>query len=212
MAHHGRVTSINDGTGRADLDRRLLDAVERLGHGLRALSRQTARAAGLTPLQQQALLAVATQPTLRREVGTLAAEFDVAGPTMSDAVAALARKGLVERQPVADARRRVLAPTTDGAAVAAGLTGWDEPALRALHALDDEDKGVALDVTLALIAQLVDDGTISVARTCSTCRHFRRHAHQDGAAPHHCGLLDLPLPKTELRTDCLEHELFRASS
>ncbi|WP_203897220.1 hypothetical protein [Virgisporangium aliadipatigenens] len=42
---------------RGDLDRRLADAVERLGHGLRSLAQHSARAQGLSPLQQQAVLA-----------------------------------------------------------------------------------------------------------------------------------------------------------
>jgi len=188
------------------LDRRLLDAVERLGHGLRALAHRSARAAGLSALQQQTLLGIAGHPPARRGVGALAAEFDVTTPTVSDAVAALVRKGLVVRDTAPDARRRVLGLTDSGAAVAAALRGWDGPALEALRGLDEHDKGAALDVTLTVIAALVADGTISVARTCSTCRHFRPDRHRDRAAPHHCALLELPLSQAQLRTDCPEHE------
>lgn len=198
--------------GTAPLDRRLLDAIERLGHGLRAQSQRTARAAGLTPLQQQALLAVARHPVQRRQVGALAAEFDVSVPTMSDAVAALERKGLMHRTVAADARRRTLALTEAGAATSAGLAEWDQPALAALGELDDGDKGAALDVLLSVIGDLVRSGEIAVARTCTTCQHFRSHKHDDLSAPHHCALLDLPLERTDLRTDCPEHELAKTAS
>lgn len=205
MVHHERMTEPRPLDGTASLDRRLLDAVERLGHGLRSLSQRTARAAGLTPLQQQALLAIARQPPQRRQVGALSAEFDVTNPTMSDAVTALARKGLVTRTVAGDARRRELALTDAGEQTAAGLAAWDSPALQALHGLDDADKGAALEVLLSAIAVLVRDGTIAVARTCTTCRHFRPHEHADAPAPHHCALLGLQLSRTDLRTDCPEH-------
>jgi DNA-binding MarR family transcriptional regulator len=210
MVHHGGVTAPDPVAGTASLDRRLLDAIERLSHGLRALSQRTARAAGLTPLQQQALLAVARQPPQRREVGALAAEFDVTNPTMSDAITALVRKGLLTRSVADDARRRVLGLTDAGEQAAAELTGWDDAVLLALQGLDEGSKGAALDVLLSVIAALVRNGTITVARTCTTCRHFRSHEHSDALTPHHCALLDLPLRRTELRTDCPEHELVSA--
>ncbi|HXV92467.1 MAG TPA: MarR family winged helix-turn-helix transcriptional regulator [Pseudonocardia sp.] len=193
--------------GPADLDRRLADAVERLGHGLRALAQRTARAEGLTPLQQQAVLALAVQPEHRREVGALAAEFDVTPPTMSDAVAALSRKGLVRRTVGRDARRRALTLTAEGQELADRIAGWDRPLTDALALTRAADKGAALDVLLGVIGELTRTGTISVARTCTTCRFFARDAHDDPAAPHHCRLLDLPLPRSELRTDCPEHRL-----
>lgn len=210
MVHHDGVTAPGPLDGTASLDRRLLDAIERLGHGLRALSQRTARAAGLTPLQQQALLAVAHQPPQRREVGALAGEFDVTNPTMSEAIAALARKGLLTRAVGDDARRRVLALTGGGQEAAAGLAAWDDAVLEALHGLDESSKGAALDVLLSVIAALVRNGTITVARTCTTCRHFRPHEHSDVVSPHHCSLLDLPLRRTDLRTDCPEHDLASA--
>lgn len=191
---------------RSGLDRRVADAIERLGHGLRGLAQSSARAEGLTPLQQHTLLAIRRQPPARREVGTIAAELDVSTPTVSDAVAALHRKGLVDRLVGADARRRELVLTDTGAAVVDRLQGWDAPLRNALEGLEATDKAAALDVLLTVIADLAADGTIGVARTCTSCRFFRRDAHRGAEAPHHCGLLDLPLPRAELRVDCPEHE------
>lgn len=210
MVHHDGVTAPEPADQTASLDRRLLDAIERLGHGLRAMSQRTARSAGLTPLQQQALLAVAHQRPQRREVAALAAEFDVTNPTMSDAITALVRKGLLTRTIGRDARRRVLALTDTGEQAAAELAGWDDAVVLALQRLEEESKGAALDVLLSVIGALVRDGTINVARTCTTCRHFRPHKNGDALMPNHCGLLDLPLRRIDLRTDCPEHELASA--
>ena len=59
-----------------------------------------------------------------------------------------------------------------------------------------------LEGALTMIAHLVEDGTLSVARTCLTCRFHRRDA--DGV--HHCVLLGLPLARSDLRVDCPEHQ------
>ncbi|ANZ43226.1 MarR family transcriptional regulator [Lentzea guizhouensis] len=192
--------------GTAGLDRRLADALERIGHGMRSLAQRTAREHGLSPLQQQAVLALAQQPQARREVAALAQEFDVTTPTMSDAVTALERKGLVSRSPGADGRRRSLTLTVAGLEVATQLSSWDDPLTAALAALPDADRATTLHTLLRVIADLQRAGVVSVARTCTTCRFFGRDEHPDPAAPHHCHLLRVPLPLTALRVDCLEHE------
>ena len=190
----------------ADLDRRVADAVERLGHGLRSLAQRSARAQGLSPLQQQVVLALTRQPPVLREVNALAAEFDVTTPTLSDAVGSLERKELLTRSPGSDGRRRLLTLTGRGEEVARELAAWDEPLLSALANLSPESRATTLDSLLHLIADLHRRGVVSVVRMCTTCRFFRPDAHADQAAPHHCALLRTPLPLAELRTDCPEHE------
>ncbi|GAA1307625.1 MarR family winged helix-turn-helix transcriptional regulator [Saccharothrix xinjiangensis] len=192
--------------GAADLDRRLADAIERLGHGLRSLAQRTAREHGLTPLQQQVVLTLSRQPTVRREVSALAAEFDVTKPTMSDAVTALERKELVTRSPGSDGRRRLLTLTPTGDEVARRLEPWDGPLLDALAGVPADDRATTLHSLLRVIADLQRQGVVSVARTCTGCRFFRADTHPDPTAPHHCGLLDVPLPLADLRTDCPEHQ------
>ncbi|WP_406637807.1 MarR family winged helix-turn-helix transcriptional regulator [Amycolatopsis sp. WGS_07] len=188
------------------LDRRLADAIERLGNGLRSLAQHSARTQGLSPLQQQAVLSLAHQPAARREVNALAAAFDVTTPTMSDAVSALERKGLLTRSPGSDGRRRLLTLTDRGHEVAAELSGWDEQLVRSLAARPEADRATTLHTLLRVIADLQATGAISVARVCTTCRFFSPDAHPDPRAPHHCHLLRQPLPLTDLRTDCPEHE------
>ncbi|MGE3285089.1 MAG: MarR family winged helix-turn-helix transcriptional regulator [Pseudonocardia sp.] len=192
--------------GPADLDRRLADAIERLGNGLRSLAQQSARAQGLSPLQQQVVLALHRQPAARREVNALAAEFDVTTPTMSDAVGALERKQLLTRSPGPDGRRRLLTLTERGEATARALAAWDEPLLTALARRSVADRATTLDSLLHVVADLQRRGVVSVARTCTTCRFFVPDAHPDPDAPHHCDLLRSPLPRARLRTDCPEHD------
>lgn len=189
-------------TGRDELDERIADALERVGQALRVQQWDAAKEHNLSPTQLQVLLRLATDPPELRRIGVLADQLDVTHPTVSDAVSALVRKGLVERE--TDSRRSPLVPTARGWSVAGELAGWQDRTRRQLAGLPESDKETTLDTLLALIAGLQQEGAITVARMCTTCRFFERDRHGDGA--HHCALLDMPLANQELRVDCPEFE------
>jgi DNA-binding MarR family transcriptional regulator len=204
------VTSAPDRAARApdDMDGKLAGALERVGQALRVLLGGRARAEGLTPTQAQLLIRLASAPPPRRLVGTLATEFDLTQPTVSDAVAALRRKGLVRSQVgTSDRRSRPLELTPSGSRTARTLERWKDPLVASLAEAPAERREEALVLLLDLIAGLQDAGVVTVARMCTTCRYFRPDLHADQAAPHHCALLDAPLRRSELRVDCAEHEL-----
>jgi DNA-binding MarR family transcriptional regulator len=193
--------------GSRDLDTKLVAALERIGQALRVELRERAAREGLTPTQAQILLHLASEPAPRRRVGALAAALDVRQPTISDAVAALERKGLLERRrDRADARAASLRLTARGRAVGDRLGAWDERARAEVRRLPQETRERSLSVMLDLIAGLQRAGVVGVARTCPTCRFFRFEAHPDAPRPHHCALLDVPLGPGDLRLDCPEHE------
>ncbi len=187
-----------------NVDAKLVAALERVGQALRVQMREEARQHGLTPTQLQVLLRLATDPDPRRRVGVLAGELDVTHPTVSDAVAVLRRKGLVDRDPAS--RRAALNLSSRGRALAHPLAHWDQRTRAELAGLPTADKQATLRLLLDLIAGLQRSGAITVARMCVTCRFFRRDAHPGAAQAHHCALVDAPMGGGELRVDCAEHE------
>ncbi len=186
-----------------DLDQRIADALERVGQALRVQLWDAAKERGLTPTQLQVLLRLGIDPPQLRRIGALAEQLDVTHPTVSDAVGALRRKGLVDRE--TESRRSPLILTDEGRRVTGTMIDWQDRTLDQLGELPRADKEVTLRTLLSLIAGLQREGVISVARMCSTCRFFERDAHP-GATPHHCALLDLPLAEADLRVDCPEHQ------
>jgi DNA-binding MarR family transcriptional regulator len=191
------------------LDAKLVGALDRAGHALDAELRRGARARGLTATQGRVLLRLAAEPVVRRRVGALAAEFDLRQPTVSDAVSALERKGLVRRRAARDDARAVdLELTERGRRVAAALGDWDERVRGSLGELPGERKEAALSLLLDLLADLNRQGVIAEARMCTTCRFFRRHAKSPG----YCMLLEVPLEPPDLRVDCPEHQPRRAAA
>jgi DNA-binding MarR family transcriptional regulator len=187
-----------------DVDAKLVAALERVGQALRVQMWDTAKQHGLSPTQLQVLLRLATDPPARRRIGVLADELDVTHPTVSDAVAVLRRKRLVDRDPAS--RKAPLNLTARGRAVADRLVDWDQRTRRQLAHLPVADKDATLRLLLDLIAGLQRSGAITLARMCVTCRFFRRDAHPKSARPHHCALVDAPMGGVELRIECAEHE------
>jgi DNA-binding MarR family transcriptional regulator len=186
------------------IDAKLAAALERVGQALRVQMWHAARHHGLSPTQLQVVLRLASDPPARRRIGALAAELDVTHPTVSDAVAVLRRKGLVDRDPAS--RKGALTLSPRGQAVAVELADWDRRTREQLADLADADKQATLGLLLDLIAGLQRSGAITIARMCVTCRFFRRNAHPDSDRPHHCALVDAPMGTGELRVDCGEHE------
>ncbi len=187
-----------------DVDAKLAAALERAGQALRVQMWDAAKQHGLSPTQLQVLLRLAAEPPQRRRIGALAAALDVTHPTVSDAVAVLRRKGLVDRDSAS--RRSALSLSRRGRALAHELADWDQRTREQLADLPAADKQATLRLLLDLIAGLQRSGAITVARMCVTCRFFRRDVHPDTAHPHHCALVDAPLGSGELRVDCAEHE------
>jgi DNA-binding MarR family transcriptional regulator len=187
-----------------DVDAKLVAALERVGQALRVQMWDKAKQHSLSPTQLQVLLRLAADPPARRRVGVLAAELDVTHPTVSDAVAVLRRKGLVDRDP--SSRTGALSLSARGRTLADELADWDHRTREQLADLPAADKQSTLRLLLDLIAGLQRSGAITVARMCVTCRFFRRDVHADTAQPHHCALVDVPMGTGELRVDCVEHE------
>ncbi len=157
----------------AGLEHRLAAALERVGAAAQTLLRSAALAEGLSATQVQLLLQLAGRRDGDHEPAGLARRFDVSRPTITDAVAALERKGLVARAAhTEDGRRRVLSLTARGHAVARRLVNWDRQLVEAVDRLPHASQASTLQAALDVIAELVNDGVVSVARMCTTCTFF----------------------------------------
>ena len=187
--------------GDADLDRKVLAAVERLGRALRAARQHLATRHELSLLGLSVVETLADGPT--RRVGDLAAELDVSQPTVSDAVTTLDKRGLIARDRDPDDLRSTLVTLTrDGAAVAAAIATELRPILAARSGSTAE-RATTLRVLLGEIARLQHAGIITVNRSCLTCRHYQPPGTRTRAR---CLLLDTTLRDHDLRVDCPEHQ------
>lgn len=178
---------------------RIHDLLERLGNLLRAEARR-GPAAGLAPVQLQALAYLARANRYSDSPAALAEFLEITRGTASQTVGALRRKGLIEdrRDPV-DRRRVHLAPTPAGRALAERAV---PPALFARSLSDAEGAG-ALETALAELLRSLQraHGGRSFG-VCRTCRHFTELA----PTAWRCGLTGERLSLDDSARICREHE------
>lgn len=190
--------------GDSSASQQVVAGLARIGAVLKSQAWQQAVPSGLTPTQAQVLALLHAHGAGRRwRLGALAAELAITPATASDAVSALVRKGLVQKQRAAgDARAVELTLTPAGARAAAAVADWPEALLRALDTLSPAEQAALLRALSTVIRALQRSGQIPVARLCVACRYFRPHVYPDPERPHHCAFVDAPFGDRQLRLDC----------
>jgi DNA-binding MarR family transcriptional regulator len=187
------------------LDAKIVGALDRAGEALGVLARRAAAAHDLSVTQMRVLARLYAGPPPEALTSELARELDVSGPTVSDTLAALRRKGLVKQSAdPADRRRRVLRLTPSGHSVGLAVTRWTAPAEVATSRIPQADGEALLSALLDVLARMEAAGLISVTRACTTCAHFSRDK-ATGRLALHCGYFGSTLRPSDLRVDCAEH-------
>jgi DNA-binding MarR family transcriptional regulator len=193
-------------TSTSPLPLRLRDGLERIAAVIRADQWSSAHTLGLNPTQVNilALLSGRNDPV---RVKDIAHHLGVSAPTATDSIAALERKGLVDKAILTgDARAVAILIRTEGRTLlqAAGMAASASNA--ALAALTEADQTKLLALLVKLIRHLQQVGALPAQRLCVTCRHFRPNLYPDAANPHHCAFVNAAFGNRDLRIDCGEHE------
>ncbi|GLV47269.1 hypothetical protein TJA_04420 [Thermus sp. LT1-2-5] len=177
-----------------DAEEKLLFLLERLAQAERALLTQKAHRLGLSATQAQLLLHLAARP---QGVVDLAHLLALTPATVSEALGALERKGLLAREKdPEDKRRSRLGLTPKGRRLAEALGDYLDPVRRALTGMDQ--KALLLPL-MRLLEGLVRQGVMADTGMCLTCRHLRAEGG------FRCALLELTLTPEDLRLACPDH-------
>src|SRR5262249_24088591 len=150
----GNMRSAGQPERHPSLDAKIVGALDRVGDALSVLARRAAAAQDLSPTQLRVLARLYLGPPTEALTSELAREFDVSDPTISDALAALRRRGLIESAPdPADRRRRVLRLTAAGRATGRSLSRWTAPAEVASSGIEREAAEALLSTLLDLLGR-----------------------------------------------------------
>jgi DNA-binding MarR family transcriptional regulator len=188
------------------LDAKIVAALDRISDALQVLARRAAGTHELSPTQMRVLARLNAGPPPVAQASELAREFDVADPTVSDALAALQRKGLIEReQDLHDRRRHRLRLTGTGRTVGRSVSRWTAPAEVASSGIKQSEAEQLLATLLDLLDRMRTAGLLTVVRACTTCQHFSRSPASTRPVLHHCSYFGYPLGASDLRVDCAEH-------
>ncbi|HEX6978981.1 MAG TPA: MarR family winged helix-turn-helix transcriptional regulator [Alphaproteobacteria bacterium] len=182
---------------------RVTAGLVRIAQAIRSNAWRNGERDDLTPTQAQILSLLADAGSDGMRPAAIAERMQVTAPTISDALGALARKGLVTRTTAASDRRgTVVRLTADGTRAAAAVSDWPEFLRRAVGALPQPHQILLFRGLMGTIRELQRRGDIPVSRMCVTCRYFRPNVHADPERPHHCAFVDAPFGDRHLRLDC----------
>ena len=152
------------------------DALNKLLDVKRALLWRAAEKHGLTPLQIQVLTFIKSCDGVAQvSANDVARELYVTRATMSVAVRALEKKGLVKRRPSGhDKRKQYLTLATKAAALLEDNQRYDNALLSQLMAFPEHSLKAASKVLVGLLASMLDHGLIDHVTMCLKCDHCQK--------------------------------------
>lgn len=184
---------------------RVVAGLAKIGLALRTQQWQATGQRGLNPTQGQILAILRARPD-GISLAELASELGVTPATASGSVAALVRKRLVgKRRLPTNKRAVVIRLTATGQREADRSVAWHDMLFRAVDQLSQHQQEVLLVALMKMIRCLQEEGAVTQARMCVTCKHFRPFQYSDLYRPHHCDYAQAGFGTRELRLDCAEH-------
>ncbi len=207
VAHQTRSLTLFNPKIADSLTTQVVAGLEKIGLAMKSRTWRREGRSGLGPLQRQVLVVLQSQPKHLAQVSQIAEELAVKLPTASEAVATLERKRLVRRRrSKRDGRVVTVELSAKGLRACEGSPHKPGALVSATATLSSREQASLLTVLVKLIRSLQDQGEISVARMCVSCRYFRPNQYDDPAQPHHCDYVNAPLGDTTLRLNCPEYE------
>ena len=188
------------------LERKLADALARISVAMRADNWDWFGKEGLSPTQGQILLLLKSRQAPMR-LSEVASELAVTAATVSDSVATLAEKELIQKEKATDDGRALALKLALKGKQLLNLYDKELTVIQLVVARLPQPEQIALYRSLLrIIRELQVTGKIPIARMCVTCRYFRPNVHKNSEQPHHCALVNAPLGDRTLRNDCPEHD------
>lgn len=180
---------------------KIVVGLERISETFRTLLWEHSKTTGLSPIQIQILIFIQYHDEELCGVSYLAKEFNMAKPTISDAVKSLEKKGLIIKEVDSkDSRVQIIKLTPNGIDKANIVNNFALPIVDKVEKLNEIEQLQLLDSISKIIYKLNQAGIITVQRTCYGCKHYRKTA--DG---HHCDLMNKLIVTSEIRVDCPEY-------
>lgn len=190
-------------SGSPSLPQRIAAGLARISLLLRQHGWQAASARSLTPTQAQILAALASRPPRSLRLSALAELLALTLPTVSDAVAALDKKGLMRRRSdPADSRAALLELTARGRRAAEAASQWPDYLLSAVDGLPVPMQEQLLAALMAMVRSLQQQGRIPVARMCTNCLYFEPDRFPGAPEPHYCRFVNSAFGLRGFRIDC----------
>lgn len=189
----------------SSIESKIIASLERVSQSFRVLLWNESKEYSLSPIQVQVLIFLLHHPKQKRKVSYLANEFNMTKATISDTIKTLEQKKLIKKEyEQQDTRSFFINLTNNGKVIAHQTSLFAKQIQVPIDKLHSTDKKNLLLSLLDIIHHLNKSGVITIQRMCFTCQYYKSH---NKGKEHFCGLLNKKLADTELRIDCVEHNL-----
>lgn len=181
---------------------KIVVGLERISEAFRVLLWKHGKESGLSPIQIQILIFIKYHAEHLCGVSYLAKEFNLAKPTISDAVKSLEGKGLITKaQDSQDSRSHVISLTKEGKKITSSVEDFALPIKDKVDQLGESEQLQMLDSIIKVIYKLNQAEIITVQRTCFACKYYEKSP--EGS---YCHLMKSVLAESDIRVDCPEFE------
>ncbi len=187
----------------SDVSSKIVAGLERISEAFKVLLWDKAKLLGLSPIQIQILIFIAYHKSEFCNVSHLAREFNITKPTISDAIRALDKKGLITKEfSSSDSRSYSIGLSVTGNDIVTQTSDFANPIQTQLKSIGHGDLELLFGTLSKLIYQLNRSGILSVQRTCYGCKFYSHKGTE-----HYCNLLEKELLNADIRLDCPEFEV-----
>lgn len=185
-----------------DISSKIVTGLERISEVFKILLWEKAKLVGLSPIQIQILIFIAFHKQELCNVSHLAREFNITKPTVSDAVKALDKKGMISKDfSDTDNRSYTIQLSSLGQKIVLETNDFANPLKREIDDFEQADLEGVFQTLSELIYKLNRSGILSVQRTCFGCKFYEKNDEAD-----YCSLLNKQLLNQDIRLDCSEFE------
>ena len=186
------------------LEAKLTTGFVNIAVALRAMLWQECLAVNISPIQGQILIFCQNHPPQLCRIGSLAREFCLTKPTISDAVKTLERKGLLTKHnDPEDLRSFDLILTDAGAAIAQQVARFPDTLQKMLSEVPETRKAQLELLLTQLTVQLKELGILSGQRSCVSCQHSIKHRSKKS---YYCTLYQSKMGRAEVKLNCADFQ------
>lgn len=187
---------------RNELDKKIVDGLERIADIIKYATWQICEPLKLSPIQIKILNHILEKEKSDIKISSLAEEFLVSKPTITDSVKALQRRELVTvKKDSIDKRCSFISLSAMGKIVAKSVSENNQMLLKTIQDLNSSQKESFFITLINVIHSLQIQGFIPLQRMCFSCKY-----HSLNAERHYCSLLEKELKVKELKISCPEHQ------
>lgn len=187
-----------------ELDPKIIYIFEKITNLSKVLMWNLSKETKLSPLGIQIILFLAENPRERALPSFISEELGVKRPTLSDALKALIKKGLIEEEKrKKDKRYKFLKLSEKGEKTLLKiLSSYRGEIAKGLKGLKLKEKRELYTLLLKIISEFQDKSVIRISRMCINCANFVKNAFPDPVKKHLCKLTGKKLSDHDIRVNC----------